>query len=65
MSTETYWTSVELPEAGTVSVLVRAFSGHQGGRVLKRSILDGTYADGTVLSRDDRKRALALLPALK
>ncbi|MEV7768323.1 hypothetical protein [Microbacterium sp. NPDC086615] len=61
---ETYSTTVELPGVGDVQVIVRVFRGHQGGRVVRQSIIEGTYPDGGPLTPTDRVLALTLLPAV-
>ena len=64
-ASETYPITVELPGVGDVHLVVGVFRGGQGDRVMRQSILEGTYADGEPLSRDDRARAHALLPAVR
>ncbi len=65
MSNETYDTTIELPGIGDVRLTVKVFRGHQGGRVVRQSIIEGTYSDGEPLSADDRVRAHALLPTIE
>ncbi|BFM23507.1 hypothetical protein CHE218_05490 [Microbacterium sp. che218] len=62
-ASETYNTTIELPGVGDVYLLVSVFRGHQGARVIRQSIAEGTYADGSPLTQTDRARAHALLPA--
>jgi hypothetical protein len=59
---EIYSTTVELPGVGDAQVIVGVFRGHQGGRVIRQSILEGTYVDGQPLTQADRARAHTLLP---
>ncbi|OZD55395.1 hypothetical protein CH252_05860 [Rhodococcus sp. 06-1477-1B] len=61
-ASETYTTTVELPGVGDVHLVVGVYRGMQGGRVIRHSIIEGTYPDGEDLTATDRARAHALLP---
>jgi len=63
-ASETYSTTVELPGVGDVQLTVGLFRGHQGGGVIRQSIIKGTHADGEELTATDRARAHAQLPPL-
>lgn len=59
---EAYATALELPGVGRVDLVVAVLRGHQGGRVIRQIIVEGTYSDGAELSADHRVRAHTLLP---